>query len=96
MFEWDLRKALANHGKHKISFEEAATAFADPNGMDGDDEFHSQFERRRIRIARSITGRILFVVYTARRQNHEKETIRIISARQASRKECAAYARLAD
>ncbi|MBH0198548.1 MAG: BrnT family toxin [Nitrospira sp.] len=47
-------------------------------------------------MARSIAGRILFVVYTVRRQSHEKETIRIISARQASRKERAAYARFTD
>lgn len=96
MFEWDVRKALANYGKHKSSFEEAATAFGDPNGIDGADELHSQLERRRIRIANSIASRILFVVYTVRRQNDEKEIIRIISARQASRKERAAYSRLTD
>jgi len=96
VFEWDVRKALANYGKHKISFEEAATAFGDSNGMDGADELHSQLERRRIRIASSIAGRILFVVYTVRRQNDEKEIIRIISARQASRKERTAYSRLTD
>ncbi|TKB60655.1 MAG: BrnT family toxin [Nitrospira sp.] len=43
-----------------------------------------------------MTGRILFVVYTIRRTTHEKETIRIISARPASRKERQAYTRLAD
>jgi uncharacterized DUF497 family protein len=96
VFEWDVRKALANYGKHKISFEEAATAFGDPNGMDGADELHSQLERRRIRIARSIAGRILFVVYTVRRRNDEEEIIRIISGRQASWKERTAYSRLTD
>jgi uncharacterized DUF497 family protein len=96
VFEWDVRKALANYGKHKISFEEAATAFGDPNGIDGADELHSQLERRRIRIANSIASRILFVVYTVRRQSDEKEIIRIISARQASRKESTAYSRLTD
>jgi uncharacterized DUF497 family protein len=64
--------------------------------MDGADELHSQLERRRIQIARSIASRILFVVYTVRRQSDEKETIRIISARQASRKERTAYSRLTD
>ncbi|MCS6294501.1 MAG: BrnT family toxin [Nitrospira sp.] len=49
-----------------------------------------------IRLGRSLSGRILFVVYTIRRRNHEKETIRIISARQASRKERHAYAGRAD
>ena len=32
MFSWDARKALANLEKHGVSFEEAATVFADPNG----------------------------------------------------------------
>jgi uncharacterized DUF497 family protein len=35
---------------------------------------------------------VLLAIYTLRRTNHEKETIRIISARQASRKERKAYA----
>jgi uncharacterized DUF497 family protein len=96
VFEWDVRKGLTNYGKHKVAFEEAATAFGDSNEMDGIDELHAQLERRRIRIARSIAGRILFVVYTVRRRNHEKEIIRIISVRQASRKERAAYAKFTD
>ena len=53
-------------------------------------------ERRRQRIGQSVMGKILFVVYTVRRTEHEKETIRIISERQASRKERKAYSRLAD
>lgn len=96
MFTWDIRKAIANYDKHKISFEEAATVFGDPNGLDGEDFGHSQHERRRQRIAQSVGGRILFVVYTIRRTDNEKETIRIISARQASRKERKAYSGLTD
>ena len=53
-------------------------------------------EVRRQRIGQSVIGRILFVVYTARKVAHEKETIRIISARQASKKERAAYAGFED
>ncbi|MBK9996287.1 MAG: BrnT family toxin [Nitrospira sp.] len=47
-------------------------------------------------MGRSLSGRILFVVYTIRRRGHEKETIRLISARQASRKERQAYTGLAN
>ena len=36
---------------------------------------------KRQSIGRSLSGRILFVVYTIRRRDHEKETIRLISAR---------------
>ncbi len=95
-FSWDNAKAIANYEKHGIPFEEAATIFGDPDAMDGDDPVHSSHEHRRQRIGRSVAGRILFVAYTIRRHGDEKQTIRIISARQASRKERQAYARLAD
>ena len=88
MFSWEARKALANLKKHGVSFEEAATVFADPNGLDYDDIEHSESELRSVRIGFSPIGRIVFV-YT-RRVKYDKETIRIISARQATRKERAA------
>ena len=92
MFSWDARKALGNLAKHGVSFDEAATVFADPDALDFDDVEHSEAEIRSVRIGFSFGGRILFVVYTVRRLRHEKETIRIISARQATRKERRAYA----
>jgi uncharacterized protein len=95
VFDWDIAKAIANFEKHGVP-EEAATVFADANGLDGEDPTHSAHEHRRRRIGQSLTGRILFVVYTLRRTEDEKETIRIISARQASWKERQAYAGLAD
>jgi uncharacterized DUF497 family protein len=39
-----------------------------------------------------MAGRVLLIVYATRRTPHGKETVRIISARQASRKERKAYA----
>ena len=93
VFTWDVQKAIANFQKHGVSFEEAATIFGDSKGLDGDDAGYSTLEHRRQRIGQSMTGRVLFVVYTLRRKGDEKETIRIISARQASRKERAAYGR---
>lgn len=92
MFEWDIQKAITNYEKHGVSFEEAVTAFSDPNGLDDEDIAHSQHEHRRQRLAQSISGRILLVIYTIKRRDHEKEIIRLISARQASRKERQAYA----
>ena len=38
IFEWDLKKAKTNLGKHGVSFEEACTAFKDP--------LHSNDEKR--------------------------------------------------
>ena len=91
MFEWDTRKADVNRAKHGVSFEEAGTAFADPNALDGPDLRHSEKESRFLRLGRAGTGRVLVVAYTVRRRD-DGESIRIISARRASRKEQAAYA----
>ncbi|MGH7835456.1 MAG: BrnT family toxin [Candidatus Binatia bacterium] len=90
MFDWDPRKAKSNETKHGVSFEEAATAFLDPDGLDGEDLAHSERESRRLRLAKSGLGRVLVVAYTVRRQDHEEVT-RIISARRASRKERERY-----
>jgi uncharacterized protein len=92
VFSWDPRKAIGNLRKHGVSFAEAATVFSDPEGLDWDDFEHSLSERRSTRVGFSLSGRILFVVYTIRRLKNDKETIRIISARQATRKERQAYA----
>ena len=93
MFTWDVKKAQSNFDKHGISFEEAATVFTDPDALDFDDLGHSQKERRFLRLGISLTGKIVLVVYTLRELSDGKETIRIISARQASRKERKAYSR---
>jgi uncharacterized DUF497 family protein len=86
VFEWDEKKAASNEAKHGVSFEEAATAFYDSSGIDGEDLAHSSIEARRYRLARSAAGNLLVTVYTVRSQSHEKN-FRIISARLANRKE---------
>lgn len=65
--------------------------FGDPDALDGPDLGHSDKESRFLRLGRAATGRVLIVAYTVRRREDD-ESIRIISARQASRKERAAYA----
>jgi uncharacterized DUF497 family protein len=94
MFTWDRKKAILNFAKHGISFAEAATVFDDVRGLEWKDSEHSLVETRLKRLASSQADRILIVVYTIRRTKHGKEAIRIISARQASRKERKAYAGL--
>ena len=86
MFEWDPAKAAANRAKHGVSFDEAVTAFDDPNGLDGADIMHSAVESRRLLLAASSAGRVLAVAYTMRMKADEEVT-RIISARAASRRE---------
>jgi len=68
-----------------------ATVFGDPDALDGPDLRHSEKERRSLRLGRSATGRVLIVADTVRRRD-DGESLRIISARRASRKERAAYA----
>ena len=91
MFEWDPRKAVANADKHGVTFDDAVTVFLDPNGLDGPDQSHSAVEARYLRLGRAADGRVLMVAYTLRRGVDDAETIRLISARQASRRERAAY-----
>ncbi len=90
MFEWDPRKAEANAAIHGVSFDEAVTVFLDTNALDGPDLQHSNTERRFLRLGRTVDGRLLMVAYTLRRSG-DAETIRLISARRASRSERAAY-----
>ena len=90
MFEWDSRKAKSNRLKHGLSFEDAATAFLNPAGSDGDDLEHSESEACRLRLAKGRLGRVLVIAYTIRRRGNEEIT-RIISARRASRKERKKY-----
>lgn len=89
-FEWDPDKASLNEAKHGVSFPEAATVFLDAGALDRPDTKHSQDEPRAVRLGRTATGLVLVVAYT-RRSRLDGESIRIISARLASRLERAAY-----
>jgi len=66
--------------------EEAATAMSDPMSATGIDPDHSITEDRYITFGISERGRLLVVSHT-----EEGETIRIISARLASKKERKIY-----
>ncbi len=85
-FEWDGDKAESNIIKHKVSFEEASTIFADNCSITIDDPVHSLNEKRFITIGRSASRRVLVVIHTERTKK-----IRIISARKASTKEKQQY-----
>ena len=81
-FEWDHKKAETNQEKHGVSFHEASTAFGDPLSMTIDDPLHSINEERLILIGMSHSNRLLIVIHTEREDN-----IRVISAREATKKE---------
>jgi uncharacterized DUF497 family protein len=40
MFSWDAAKSLKNYEQHGVSFDEAATAFDDPNALEVEDLEH--------------------------------------------------------
>ena len=84
--EWDPAKAEANLRKHRVSFEEAGTALCDTMSVTGADMDHSFGELRFITFGLSARGRLLVVSHT-----EEGETIRIISARAASKGERRIY-----
>jgi len=77
VFEWYPPKAQSNLEKHKVSFQEASTIFADKNILELPDREHSENELRYIGVGRSDQGRLLFVNFTVR-----SDRVRIISARQ--------------
>ena len=95
MFDWDDRKAMSNLAKHNVSFEEAASVFADDDAFDVHDRMHSGHELRRLRLGRSAAGRVITIAYTVRRSAHG-ETIRVISARPANREEELGYVGIQD
>ncbi len=87
VFEWDADKAKINLKKHGVSFEEAQTAFADPNSVDALDEAHSGDEPRYNLIGLTAKN-LLFVVYA----EPEEKVVRLISARTATKFEEEIYA----
>jgi uncharacterized DUF497 family protein len=87
-FEWDPAKASLNARKHGVTFEEAQTAFFDDLALVIDDPEHSDVERRFVLLGLSAAARILVVVHAYR---PAPGTIRIISARKATKAERASY-----
>ena len=85
-FDWDPDKANANRSKHGVSFEEARTVFEDDLFVVFGDPDHSEGENRYLIMGQSTEGRLLVVAYTERGRR-----IRLISAREATRRERRAY-----
>ena len=82
-FEWDPRKAAANHRKHGVSFEQAIPVFGDPLARIFSDGDHSAAEQREIIVGHSQAKRLVLVCFP----EPEEGRARIISARRATRRE---------
>ena len=87
-FEWDPRKAAANLLKHRVSFDEAQTAFLDEDALVIEDPDDFEAEDRFVLLGLSAGLRVLFVCHCVREGG---SLIRIISARRAVRHEQEQY-----
>ena len=90
-FEWDPVKAKNNFAKHKISFQRASTIFFDPFALSIFDDEHSIDEDRWLTLGKDSKGILIVVFHTFRKIDSHACTIRIISARKATRKEGRQY-----
>jgi uncharacterized DUF497 family protein len=85
-FQFDPAKAAANLRKHGVSFSDAEGVFGDPLAIHRSDP-DAEGEERFVAIGPGSASELLVVAYTLR-----GETIRLICARRATRREAKDYA----
>ncbi|MBI3192998.1 MAG: BrnT family toxin [Ignavibacteriae bacterium] len=85
-FEWDAGNQDKNMKKHHVSWLECEQVFFNQPVYTLPDEQHSKNEERNFILGYSDAGRLLFISYTIR-----KNKIRVISARDMSKKERKLY-----
>lgn len=76
---------------HRVTFEQAATVFLDSRLLSQIDEEHGDEEERWVSLGRDRSARLLVVCHTYRDETPRSATIRIISARKATRREAKDY-----
>jgi hypothetical protein len=89
-FEWNPTKALTNVKKHGISFEEAKSVFFDDFALQFFDQENSGTEDRFLMLGMSIGTNLLLICHCER---DDGNTIRLISARKATKNESKNYQR---
>jgi len=85
-FDWDDGNIDKNWKKHKIKVEECEQIFFNEPLVITGDAKHSQVEERYYALGRTIEEKLLFIVFTVR-----KNKIRIISARVMNKNEKKIY-----
>ena len=88
-FEWDQANIEKNWLTHKVTPCEAEEVFFNKPLLVADDPMHSTREKRYYVLGQTNQGRMLLAVFTLR-----KKRVRVISARDMSRKERKIYTRL--
>lgn len=85
-FEWDGWNIDKSYDKHGITPNETEEVFLDEDVKIEKDLKHQKQEERYIAIGKTTENKILFIVFTVR-----KDKIRVISGRQANKKEKEVY-----
>lgn len=85
-FEWDIGNKDKSRRKHHVTPQEAEEVFFDPQKRVAKDTVHSGKETRYLIIGKTARDRLLFIVFTTRRNK-----IRVISARDLNKREYHLY-----
>ena len=85
-FQWDAGNSGKIWEKHRVAPTECEELFFNQPPVVGADEAHSETEERHYALGQTDAGRMRFVVFTIR-----AHSIRVISARDMSRKERRVY-----
>ena len=88
---WDAAKAQSNIVKHGVTFAQAATVLLDPLALTVFDAAHSGAEERWFTLGKAFEGKLLAVSHTYQPTGPASAQVRIISAREATRRERAQY-----
>ena len=87
-FDWDDGNARKSADKHGVSQTEAETVFFNEPLIVAEDQKHNQLEMRFNALGKTNIGRLLHITFTLREGGR---AIRVISARDMSRKEREIY-----
>jgi uncharacterized protein len=90
-FDWDPAKATGNLAKHSVSFEDAMSVFLDPLALSKLDDESAPGEERWITIGQNRDTKLLLVVHTHMEIAEDLAVVRIISARQPTKREARQY-----
>ncbi|MFW5443576.1 MAG: BrnT family toxin [Methylococcaceae bacterium] len=85
-FQWDEGNSEKNWISHQVTKSECEQLFFNQPLLIADDEKHSEIEKRYYALGQTDDGRLLFIVSTIR-----ANLIRVISARDMSKKERGVY-----
>jgi uncharacterized DUF497 family protein len=88
---WDDIKAQTNLAEHGVAFAQAAAVMLDPLALTVFDKAHSETEERWFTLGQSSEGRLLAIAHTYQLLNANTARIRLISAREATRRERQQY-----